>query len=139
MNEAKKLDESIRSTDCDVEEVNEALRLWQTQLSNLDYLLSYAVLLAKSRITTDRRTAASHLKYLVTQEHNLQATLFQYSIVLYSLEQYDSARQTIASLLRLEPESKQIKDLHAAMSYKVVDLILLHTLLHTLYPTPSTH
>ena len=119
MNEARKLDENIRATDCDPQEIHEACKLWQTEPSNLDYLLSYAVLLAKSRITADRRTAASHLQYLVAQEHNLLASLFQYSIVLYSLEQYDNARQMIASLLRLEPESKQIKDLHAAMTYKV--------------------
>ena len=124
MNEARKLDENIQSTDCDLQEVNESRQLWQTEPSNLDNLFSFAVLLAKSRITADRRTAAQHLKHLVAMEYNLTATLFQYSIVLYSLEQYDSARQTIASLLRLEPESKQIKDLHAAMTYKVDDLIL---------------
>ena len=122
MNEARKLDENIQATDCDVVEINNARTVWQSEPSNLDNLLSFAVLLAKSRITADRRTAATHLKYLVSVEHNLQATLFEYSIVLYSLGQYESARQTIASLLRLEPESKQIKDLHAAMTYKVIDL-----------------
>lgn len=115
MLEARKLEESIAAA--------AASYVPPSQLRSSDPIdiLQFASTLAKSPLVGDRRTAADRLQELIARHdaHNLHDVIFfELAVVNYSLGRYDMARSNVAELLRLQPDSKQIHDLYAAMSYR---------------------
>jgi tetratricopeptide (TPR) repeat protein len=93
-------------------------RQWERDQDNLDTRLQYAIILSKSENIEDRREAVIHFEYLIYNNFSLRETLYHLTTLYYSVGDFESARRYSEDLYRLEPDSKQIKSLHQAVSYR---------------------
>lgn len=98
--------------------IDDARKNWELDQNNNMLRLQYAALLAQSSHSQDNAEASLHLQYLMEASYSLRETLYYLATLYYYTESYESAMIFSEELLKLDPDSNQIKNLHKAITYK---------------------
>lgn len=80
--------------------------------------LQYSSILSKSISARDNAEALLHLRFLVDASFSLRETLFEISLLCYNMEDYSTARYYCSELYKIDPDCRQISNLHKAICYK---------------------
>jgi tetratricopeptide (TPR) repeat protein len=117
--EADNLDENRASSmTADQTCISVARKKWEDDQDNNSSRLQYGALLAESSCPQDTAEAILHLQFLMEASYSLRDTLFYLSVLYYYRGDFESARVYSEELYKIDPDSKQIKDLHRAICYK---------------------
>mmetsp|Transcript_3014 Transcript_3014/g.3183 ORF Transcript_3014/g.3183 Transcript_3014/m.3183 type:complete len:114 (+) Transcript_3014:345-686(+) len=74
--------------------------------------------LSKSNIEENKREAVQLLRSLLQNPEYTRDAFYNLSLTLYSLGNYEQARQYSEELLRQEPDNIQLEELHQAVLFK---------------------
>lgn len=91
---------------------------WESDQDNNEIRFQYSCILAKSAVAQDNAEAILHLRHLIDISYSLRETLFELSSLSYSMGDYSTARHFADELYKMDPDSKQIINLHKAICFK---------------------
>ena len=74
-------------------------------------------MLAQSASLEDAAEAILHLQFLLKESFALRETLFYLSTLYYYQKNYPAARNYSEELCKIDPDSKQVLNLHKAVCY----------------------
>jgi tetratricopeptide (TPR) repeat protein len=96
------------------------VRVQADRLSNEEGKLTLSMILMRSRRETHRREAVHLLRSILQSRayDNYIEASYCLALTLYSLNDFDAARQICEEVLRVDPDLAQAKDLHEAIVYK---------------------
>lgn len=80
--------------------------------------LQYSSILAKSISSKHNAEALLHLRFLVDASFSLRETLYEISLLCYHMNDLTTARYFCAELYKIDPDCRQISNLHKAICYK---------------------
>lgn len=118
MNESMELDQSRIL--CDFETINRHGKEWSDDRNSINKRFSYAISLCQSNDHQQIEQGISHLQHIRSMHTETYTSCLLYlALTFYYIAEYAEARSCIEELYRLQPDSRQIKSLHAAISYRM--------------------
>jgi mitochondrial fission 1 protein len=101
-----------------IAQISTARVKWESDQDNNDVRFEYSCILAKSGVAQDKAEAILHLQHLVDISYSLRETLYELSLVCYTIGDYSMARHFADELYKMDPDTKQISNLHKAICFK---------------------
>jgi hypothetical protein len=98
--------------------LRDARERWKLDQDNHEMRLQYSSILAKSISNRDNAEALLHLRFLVDASFSLRETLYEISLLCYNMKDFTTARYFCEELYKIDPDCKQISNLHKAICYK---------------------
>lgn len=98
--------------------LRDARERWNLDQDNHEMRLQYSSILAKSISNRDNAEALLHLRFLVDASFSLRETLYEISLLCYYMNDFTTARYFCEELYKMDPDCKQISNLHKAICYK---------------------
>ena len=118
MDESKELDERIANDLVRSEDITSLDVLYINSLGSLEIKLQLCIALSKSTKPEDKSRSIKLFKELLAAQRYVDEALYYLSILYYSLEKFDDAKEFISDFLRQNPDSTQGRNIHRAVIFK---------------------